>query len=516
VDNIQLKIDNTRHQASQDDDGGFIGKLKNTAAFKLLYGRTGIILLVCLAILTGFGVATMGVVFAALILAVAIGIPMLIGMVMYAEFGIIVVLMMAYNLFLLMRIGIQGPLGVVMDVMNMMLMLGLIIRARRERNWHLLGGSVSIMVLVWIGYNFLQIGNPNAESRMAWIYTIRTVAVVLLMYYVFLYNIRSVKMVRIIFKLWLAMALFAALYAAKQEYIGFSAAEQAYLDSDPEIAGLLFIGGHWRKFSIFSDPVTYAYNMVMPAIMCICIVAGKFKLWKKIVLVIFTCIYLQTMLFSGTRGANVLLPAALFLFAILHYNKKVLIFSIFAALFLVFLINVPTGNPNLVRFQTAFRPNNDDSYNLRKANQKRIQPYIQTHPFGGGLGATGTWGKKYAPASYLANFPPDSGYMRVAVELGWIGLLIFCTLVFTILKTGINNFYRIKNPELKTYCLAMTLVIFAYNIANFPQEALVQYPSNVLFSLAAALITVTYRLDQQTPKEPEAVEEFTEEELIKY
>jgi len=79
---------------------------------------------------------------------------------------------------------------------------------------------------------------------------------------------------------------------------------------------------------------------------------------------------------------------------------------------------------------------------------------------GGGLGATGAWGQRFAPNSYLASFPPDSGYVRVAVELGWIGLFIFCLLMFTILKTGINNYYLIKDPELKTYCFAMTLMVF--------------------------------------------------------
>jgi O-antigen ligase len=114
---------------------------------------------------------------------------------------------------------------------------------------------------------------------------------------------------------------------------------------------------------------------------------------------------------------------------------------------------------------------------------------------GGGLGSTGEWGKRFAPGSYLSHFPPDSGYIRVAVEDGWIGLIILCTLMFVILRAGINNYYQIQNPELKTYCLAMTLVIFAYNIANFPQEALVQFPSNIMFYLEAALINVTLRLD---------------------
>jgi putative inorganic carbon (HCO3(-)) transporter len=235
--------------------------------------------------------------------------------------------------------------------------------------------------------------------------------------------------------------------------------------------------------------------MVMPIIYIICIVTANIKLWKKIALVCLAIFFFDAMLFSGTRGANVLIPAALLLFGILKFNRQILIFTAIAAMLMAVLIFIPTSNPNLQRFQTAFRPNNDDSYNLRKMNQKRIQPYIITHPMGGGLGATGEWGKRFAPGSYLANFPPDSGYIRVAVEDGWIGLLIFCTFMFVIVRTGINNFYKIENPELKTYCLAATLIVFAYNIANFPQEALVQFPSNILFYFWAALINITFRLD---------------------
>ncbi|GAA4911800.1 O-antigen ligase family protein [Mucilaginibacter defluvii] len=495
MDRIQLEINNTVRAGNTGR--GFFAAVKKTLFIDKLNNRGGIILLALLALAFGAGVAKFGIVFSVLVFGAIIATWVMAGIIASINFGIVVVVVMAFMLFMLMRIGVSGPVGILMDALQVILMISTLVRLKREDNWELLRGPVSTVVLIWIGYNVLQFVNPFAESRLAWVYTIRTVAIVLFSYFVFVYNIRTIGMLRIAIKVWLLLALIGALYAYKQEYIGFSAAEDAYLHSDPEIASLLFIGGHWRKFSIFSDPVAFAYNMVMPSIICICVMAGKFKLWQKIVAGLMVCMFLQSMLFSGTRGANVLLPAAMVLFAILNFNKKVLIFAIMGAVFLVVLINIPTSNPNIMRFQTAFRPNNDDSYNLRKMNQKRIQPFIQSHPFGGGLGATGTWGKRFAPGSYLANFPPDSGYIRTAVELGWVGLIIFCTMVFVILKTGINYFYRIRDAELKTYCLAMTLVVFAYNIANFPQEALVQYPSNLLFPLAAALITVSYRLDRQ-------------------
>ncbi len=332
-------------------------------------------------------------------------------------------------------------------------------------------------------------------------YTIRSVAIVMLTYFVFSYHIRTRDFLKIITKVWLGLSLFAALYGFKQQHVGFFNFEEQYLNSDPLLTKLLFIGGVWRKFSIFSDPVAFSYNMVVSALLCIGLLFGPISTKKKWVLGIMASFFLLNMIYSGTRGAYVLFPAAMVLLSILVFNKKILAITAIGAVFFVVLIKIPTGNAALYRFQTAFNPSEDASFNVRAINQKMIQPYIQSHPMGGGLGSTGVWGARFSPGSFLASFPPDSGYVRVAVELGWVGLLIFCTLMFIILKAGINNYYAIKDPELKSYCLASTLIVFALSIGNYPQEALVQFPSNIYFYLVVALINVTLRMDMELRNE---------------
>ncbi|GGM87135.1 hypothetical protein GCM10010967_19390 [Dyadobacter beijingensis] len=472
--------------------------LSRVEKLRALFDRKLAGLLILLALSLGFGVliAYNGIIAGAGIMALMAGPPAVYCIVAYPEFGVTVLLMFAYLLFFIGRLGINFPLGTVMDGINGMLILGFFIHQKSRPDWKIFRGPISVMIIIWIIYNIIQVANPAAESRLAWVYTIRAVAIVMLTYFVFMYQIRSIQFLRFILKLWLGLALFAALYAYKQEYIGFSGAEQAWLDSEG-VADLLFIAGHWRKFSIFSDPVAFSYNMVVSSIICIALLTFVKKTWKKVVLALMLVLFFSSMLFSGTRGAYVLIPAAMVLFVILRINRQVLFFTGVAALFFVFLIFVPTTNSNIVRFQTAFKPNDDISFQARKNNQKRIQPYILTHPIGGGLGATGAWGQRFAPQSYLANFPPDSGYVRIAVELGWVGLFLFCLLMFFILKEGINNYFLIRNPELRTYCLAMLLVVFAYNIGNYPQEALVQFPSNIYFYLAAAIINITRILDDR-------------------
>lgn len=468
-----------------------VEKLKNPLGYGLLF---------LVSLLMAVAVAVGGMKGGILVLVGLIAMPVVYGIVAYPRFGIFIYLSLAYIIMWLFKLGVNFPLGTVMDGMEGLFILSLFIQQKRNKDWTQFKGQVSTMILIWIGYNFFEIANPSAESRLAWVYTVRTVAVVMFMYFIFLYYINSVNYIKIIFKLWISLAMFAALYGLKQEYIGFFSFEDSYLHSDPGIELLLFIGGVWRKFSIFSDPVAFSYNMVTASLLCIGIMTGPISRTKWMLLLGCVLTFILSMLSSGTRGAYVLLPAGLLLLCVLKYNKKVLIAMLIGAALAVGLIFMPTSNNTLYRFQSAFKPNDDPSFVLRKMNQKRIQPYILSHPMGGGLGATGEWGKRFAPYSYLANFPPDSGYVRVAVELGWIGLFLFCLLVFTILKTGINNYYLIKDPRLRSYCLAALLVVFALNVGNYPQEAIVQYPSNVIFYLVTALITVTYRLDQQQEK----------------
>lgn len=464
---------------------------------QMLQGPAGFGLLLFVSVLSAFLLTHFGIVAGALAIAFFIAPVLVLGIIAFPVFGILVLLISAYLIMWIIRMGIVDfPLGTLMDGLQALLILGFFLKQKAAPNWKIYRNPVTVLIILWILYNLVQVANPAAESRMSWLYTVRSVAVMMLMYFVFMYHITTVKLIRLILKTWILLSVFGALYGLKQEFFGFFAFEEAGL-ADPLQRALLFIGGHWRKFSIFSDPVAFSYNMVISTLLCLALITGPMALWKKAGLFLLGCLFTFSMLYSGTRGAYVLIPAACVLLVLLRFNTKVFLFSAMAAFILAVVVFMPTNNPAVYRFQSAFKPGNDASYNVRAENQKRIQPYIQSHPFGGGLGATGVWGVRFAPHSYLANFPPDSGYVRVAVELGWVGLLIFCVFMFAVLRSGILHFYAIKDPELKSYCLGMVLIVFALNIGNFPQEALVQFPTNIYFYLVIALINVTYRLDQQ-------------------
>lgn len=487
----QLPINNNVKKLS------FFEKLYKIAIVEKFMNPVGVVFFILAAIFFSFVIVKFGMVIAVLLLVAIIGLPMVYGVVAYPKFGILVLLTASYFVMLIVKFSVGFPLGTVIDMLEGLLILGFFIKQKRHKDYSMFKNPISYLILIWVGYNLLEVANPSAESRLAWLYTVRTIAFVTLMYFIFLYNITSIKYLRLIIIVWLIFSVIGALYGIYQEIFGYASFEQNVLNADPERAGLYFIEGHWRKFSIYNDPVVFAYNMVLSALLCIGLAWGPTKPWKKFVLIAGAFLFFISMIFSGTRGAFVLIPVGMALFCILNFNKKILAIGIvFGAAFLLLII-IPSSNPNIHRFQTAFKPGNDASYRLRQQNQAFIKPYIHTHPMGGGLGSVGVWGQRFSPDSMLAHFPPDSGFVRVAVEMGWVGLILFCTLIFVILRTGIINFFLIKNGELKAYCLAMTMMIFAITIGNYPQEALVQYPTSVYFYLMVAILNRCLAMDKE-------------------
>jgi O-antigen ligase len=459
------------------------------------------------ALIIAVAVAKGGIIAAGGLLVIFIGIPVVLAIISYPVFGIAVLMIVSFFLnYVSELVPPETPTGIILDGITYLLIFGFLLKFKYEKDWSYFKTPISYFVLAWLAYNLIEVLNPVSPSILAWVYTVRTVGFIMLMYFIFVYQIRSLATIKLLVKLWLILAFLSAISGFQQENFGLFPFEKAWYYQDPLRLSFLYINGHLRKVAIFPDPVTFSYNMVVAAVLCLCIMFTKIKTYKKIILGVSIPFFFLVMLYSGTRGAFVLPPAALALLAVMNFNKKILTVVIIAAVVLGGLIFMPTSNQFIKRFQTAFRPSDDASFNVRAENQRRIKPYILSHPIGGGLGSVGIWGRRFAPKSFLAKFPPDSGYVRVAVEMGYVGLILFCMLMFTILKTGINNYYLIKNPELKIYCLAMVLIIFVFNIGNYPQQALVQYPSNILFYLACALLNVTLRIDKQEQADKKAAE----------
>ena len=388
------------------------------------------------------------------------------------------------------------PIGTLLDLLIMLSIVAIVVRQISQRDWSFLKNPMSYIIMAWLYFNILQVLNPWAESKQAWLFTVRSVAIQQLVFFIASYAFKdNKKALIVIFKLILTMCFASALYGLKQEFFGFSAAEKIWINSDKERFQLYHQWGRMRIPSFCYDPTTFGILMACFSLLCIALLGGPFSRGKKIWLSIMLICSLWVNGYTGTRTAYVLIPAGAVFYAALIFNRKVFFASlIFMSLGTAFILK-SSSSGIVYRIQSAFRPTEDDSMNLRLENQKYIQPFIQSHPIGAGLGSCGVWGKRFNPDSELSKFPHDSSFVRMGVELGWIGLFLYTLLHYFAIRTGLYYFMRCTDPTIKSIYAAITTWIFMLAIACYAQEAILQQPMNVIYNVFLGMLVMLKNFD---------------------
>lgn len=416
-----------------------------------------------------------------------VGLPVLVWAFLDLRVGIGLALVTAFLVNFISKYA-TAPVGTVLDGLLFYLLLSVIVQSGQRRDWQFPRYGIAVMIVIWIGYSGLQVLNPEAASKLAWLYTIRSYSLQSILFFIAFYAFQQRKHIDYILYFIFLLALVAALYGLKQEFFGYSDQEWAWLHAKRSRYKLIVQWDRYRVFSLFSDPTTFGTLMAYLGAFCFVMATGPFQWWKRIGLVLTGGVMYLSMAYAGSRTPFVLIPAAIFLFVLLNLRPKVIIAAAILGVIGIGFLKTSTSNPILIRIQSAFWPAHDASVQVRLENQKRIQPYLQSHPFGAGLGSTGIWGERFSPDSWLAGFAHDSAYVRIAVEMGAIGLVIYLMFLFFIFWTTIHYYFRVRDPVIKTIYLAFTIMIFMIALASYPQEVVTLQPTSIIFYTTLAII----------------------------
>lgn len=390
----------------------------------------------------------------------------------------------------------SAPVGTLLDLLILIGAVGILLRQIKERDWSFAKYPLSYMIIVWLYYNIMQIVNPYAESRMAWLYTVRSVAIQQVVFFIGAYAFRNNKKGAFaVLKLIILICFGSALYGLKQQYLGFSTAETAWVMADAERFQLYYQWNMMRIPSFCYDPTTFGILMACFSIFCLTLIIGGTTRNQKLLLVLMLICSLWVMAYTGTRTAFALVPIGAIFYAGLILNRRVFAIGAVLAVLAAGFVLKSTSSGVIYRIQSAFKPAQDDSMNLRLENQKKIQPFIQSHPLGGGLGSCGVWGKRFNPQSELSKFPHDSSFVRMAVELGWIGLILYTLLHYFVIRTGLYYFIRCRDPLIKALYAGITTWTFMLAVACYAQEAILQLPMNVIYNVFLALLVTLKNFD---------------------
>ncbi|HZY81976.1 MAG TPA: O-antigen ligase family protein [Cyclobacteriaceae bacterium] len=361
-----------------------------------------------------------------------------------------------------------------------------------------------MLLLGWLGLSILEIANPIAASRVAGVAAIRNLIPMFCSFFIVYSSVENKRDVYMQLVGLMILGLLAGLYGLWQEFAGLPFYDYRWATSTEQNYNLLFTWGRMRKFSFFYSPADFGI------LMCLVGLAGLvgFFLIQRTKLRWFSLatslICLWAMVYTGTRTAMVLLAVGFFIFAILTFDRRAIFIGVLFALGIVGLLLRPTTSRSLFVMMTAFNAKADPSMNVRLRNQETIRGYIRTHPFGFGVGSTGWLGAKYSPQTFVGSFPPDSEFVKIAIETGWIGLFIWCTILAILFGFGIRVLFKVRDAEWKTIVVILLCVFYMMIIAHYPQEIFRSQVLSIIFSATIAIIT---KIDTKYNHTPETVEE---------
>ena len=478
-----------------------------------LYNPLGFILLFLCSLIISWIIVRDGIEVGAILLGGILGIPIGLVCLFNTKLGVIIIIVVSSFIFILPRVtGLYDtPFGSVPDILILFVFCGLFIdRQNRFKEVTAYRSPIMYVVLLWICYLFIQGLNPNSLSISAWLLSIRGIITYALIYFIFIRLFDSFRDVKYFTLCWLSIAFLAALYAFYQEFAGLPDYDLNWVRRSPKSIGLNFIRGRWRKWSFLSDPATFGMFMSFAGIFSIVLAVEMKNLKERLILFALSFIFLIAMTYSGTRTATAMTVAGIALYgALTIYRRSTIVLGAVTLFVVVAIVFVPYyGSATINSVRSTFTPSDDASFNVRVANKERIQPYLRSHPIGGGINTTGALGETLAPTHPLAGFPPDSYYLSIALETGWIGLGICLSVFFVVLLVGITNYNRCNDPKVKTMYAAYIASFFALTVAGYAQESITQLPMRFAFYACFALMDRLQYFDHTSyPKEQSAYSE---------
>lgn len=450
-------------------------------------------------VLTGvlsWAMAKAGILVALTLILLVTAVPVGLSVLWNTQTGIYIMVLFAYFLSVINRLLPNIPMGIAIDAMILLMLMGMSYRCYINKDWSSFRSPVSVAYALWGLMNVIEFANPVAASRAAWFYVIRP-ALGYMMLYFLTYGMltRARQMYSLLFFL-LAINLVSALWGIYQYFFEYFDWEMAHVIR-ADAVHLVFNDGRWRSFGSLGTPAQYGILMAYTGCLCWMMMTGFARGFARYFLLVGGGCCFAAMLYSGTRSSFVIPGIFYFVWVILSRNKWLYASLLVAGLGVFVLANVPTNNYQLQRMQTIFKASEDKSYQTRARNREMIAPWILRHPIGGGLGSTGVWGMRFSPGTFLANFPPDSGLVRVAVELGWVGLIIFLNLYIGVIVKAFQAYWQMRNPKYKSIVAGIVCGIPALLLVEWGQEVIGVFPISILFWILTAIMFKAVALDQE-------------------
>ena len=468
------------------------GSLRHHFIHKKLNTFLGYFFLTLIGTGLAYAIATIDWRIAPLVLALVGGFLLFIALMKWPYFGFYFLISFASCVVVIDRI-VNFPLAMwtLLEVFTYFGLLSILLKYNLKTNINLrfYTNPITVAMYILFFYYIIELFNTEMYSRVGWLSFFKKQFSFFVFYYMCYCLLDSKARIIFFVRFMIGLSTVLALYACKQQWFGYAGFELRYIGTGLGYR-LLFQGGLLRKFSVFSDPAASGICFASISMLCIILIfrgnSKKERGWLTFALLANLLGYS----YSGTRTATLMIVAGILLYCVSAiFERRTVNFLLSALGLFLLLMFFPYQNVVTNRIRSTFSGTNDASASIRDYDRHEVQPYIQAHPMGGGIFTVGMEGMKYNQGHYLEFLQADSGYMKTLGEQGPIGLVLMLFFYFVVMRVGYRSFYRVKDPEIRTYYIGLLVMMFTLMVAQYSQMAITQYPI-VLYFYATMVIFI--------------------------
>lgn len=371
----------------------------------------------------------------------------------------------------------------------------------KQQEWE---RSRTLLVALWGIWFLYCLGEAfNPESLLEpWAIAIPQLAVFPLLFATLVpLLLHEYKHIHWLLAIWAVLTLMGAAKGYWQRNHGFDSTELDWLYNLGG-ANTHLIHSGIRYFSFFTDAANFGSSM---GLSLVTFGISSFYIRNRRLKILFWTAALAGgygLIISGTRSAIAVPFFGFAFYALACRNIKGILLAIFILASSFILLNytkIGDSNRLIHRMRTAFDMQ-DASFLVRAYNKQKIYDEMINKPFGVGLGLGGGKAKRFRPDSPISQIPTDSFLVLLWVETGIIGLLIYLTIITTILYKGTRIvIYEIRNKELRGILLAMLAGICGLIISSYANEV-IGFPNGIIIYTFMGIIFAAPYYDKKLTK----------------
>lgn len=158
--------------------------------------------------------------------------------------------------------------------------------------------------------------------------------------------------------------------------------------------------------------------------------------------------------------------------------------------------NIGNGHYEIYRLRSAVDPQ-DASLNVRFTSQQALRQYMQSRPFGAGIGVIGYYGHKFNSDKFPSTIEPDSYWVKVWVMYGIVGMIIWFGMYMYIFGKCFGIIWNIKDTGLRYKLIALSSSSFGIFFCSYGNEILNTFPSLLVAAVGFVIIYKGPSLDQE-------------------